>query len=35
MLLRAFLCYPLVSSMADSRAIVAELLEAERSALPE
>lgn len=35
MLLRAFLCDPLVSSMSDSRAMIGELLAAERSALPE
>jgi alpha-galactosidase len=33
-LLRAFLCDPLVSSLADARAMMSELLEAERDALP-
>jgi alpha-galactosidase len=34
-LLQAFLCDPLVSSIADSKAMIGELLEAERKALPE
>lgn len=35
LLLRAFVCDPLVSSLADSRAMIDELLEAERDVLPE
>jgi alpha-galactosidase len=34
LLYRAFLCDPLVSSLADSRAMIDELLEAEKDALP-
>ncbi len=34
LLLRAFLCDPMVSCPADSRAMIAELLEAERDVLP-
>jgi alpha-galactosidase len=35
LLYRAFLCDPLVSSLADSRAMIEELLEAEAGVLPE
>ncbi len=35
LLLRAFLCDPMISSIADSRAMITELLEAERDVLPE
>ena len=34
LLYRAFVCDPLVSSLADSRAMIAELLKAEAEALP-
>ncbi len=35
LLLRAFVCDPLVSSLADARALMGELLEAEKDALPD
>ena len=35
LLLQAFLCDPLVSSIADAKAMIKELLAAERKALPD